>query len=150
MPQVHSAHLSELQERLFWQEQNNPSVAFVGLWTVEILREQLLRRKQCFKLSGFFLPLGDLSAKIWEVGIFFCPCHVINHSTIIPLPAVYLSNYGIDLTRSHHVWVSQVIKLFIFTLFLSEMSLCHPINRRPGYRIEGMISTAKGYSRAGI
>jgi len=99
---MHSANLSELWERLFWQQQNNLAVSFVGLWSVEILKEQLQRRNQCFKLT-FFLPLGDLSAKTCEIGLFLWLCHVINHSKIISLPAVYLSSYGTDLTHYHHV-----------------------------------------------
>lgn len=86
---MHSANLSELQERLFWWEQNNLALLFVGLWSVEMLRKQLQWRNQCFKLT-FFLPLGDLPAKTCDIGFIFCPCHVINHSRIISVSAVYL------------------------------------------------------------
>lgn len=52
---MHSAGLSELQERLFWQEQNSLAVLFVALWSVDILKEQLQKRQQYFNF--FFFPL---------------------------------------------------------------------------------------------
>lgn len=50
---IHSANLSELQERLFLWTWNNPAFLFIGLWSVEMLRKQLQWRNQCFKLTCF-------------------------------------------------------------------------------------------------
>lgn len=75
--QIHSANLSELQERLFWQEQNNLAVLFVGLWSVEILKEQLQRRKQCFKITFFFCPIERFVCKGLQDWVFlvFVSCN---------------------------------------------------------------------------
>lgn len=109
-----STDLSELWERLFWQEQNSLAILFVCLWSVEILKEKLQRRKQCFKLPFFPSHWEVCLEKVCKIGLFLCLCHVINHSRTISLPAVYLSNYGIDLIHNHMIWVSQIINIFIF------------------------------------
>lgn len=42
---MHGTDLSELRERLFWQEQNSLAILFVRLWSVEILKEKITEKK---------------------------------------------------------------------------------------------------------